>query len=126
MKRKSIIPTQYPAFREEINTFNLDIIKDTFNINVIPNEIDIDKPAVYNLYFYNMHLIVDMYDFSTNDYSKYTQLFFRGAELLKSLYTVDSDGNYITVVIDKSISPDSTGIVREDFILRANIVKLIA
>lgn len=129
MKRKSIIAIQYPTFREETDVFNLNIIKDTFNTDVIPDEIDVDKPDVYILYFYNMHLVADIFPASGGNYSEYTNLLFNGISQLKSLYTVDrDDGDYITVRISKSITNLSiplTALDRNRFILRANVARLI-
>ena len=122
-RKKPNIGTQYPSNTDEINSFTLTTITDSFIRDFIPGQLTLSEPdQFFVLYMQNKRLLIDY--LGLPDYSDYVDIYLNGRQQFNNTYTVTSDGIDITIQFNQSIVENPLTVANTEFIVRANICEV--
>lgn len=108
--------------RTEFNQFVLNVIKDTFIYDVVPNSIQLDSETntLFTLYLFDKKIIIDRLE--VDEYSDYVDVYLFGIKQPQDRYTVNIVDNDVVVQFSVDITRLPQDVLNTDFIVKGKIV----
>jgi hypothetical protein len=108
--------------RTEFNQFVLNVIKDTFIYDVVPNliELDAETNTLFTLYLLDKKIIIDRLE--VDEYSDYVDVYLFGVKQPQDRYTVNIVDNDVVVRFNVDITRLPQDVISTDFVVKGKIV----
>lgn len=108
--------------RTEFNQFVLNVIKDTFIYDVVPNliELDAETNTLFTLYLLDKKIIIDRLE--VDEYSDYVDVYLFGIKQPQDRYSVNIVENDVVIRFNISITRLPQDVISTDFIVKGKIV----
>jgi hypothetical protein len=108
--------------RTEFNQFVLNVIKDTFIYDVVPNliELDAETNTLFTLYLLDKKIIIDRLE--VDEYSDYVDVYLFGVKQPQDRYTVNIVDNDIVIRFNVDITRLPQDVISTDFVVKGKIV----